>query len=614
LSNQQLPAPHQAGAGQILSICFRSYAQGKGTQTVSSTAAATIRQAVAILFDHAVVPGGQTGTHTFQPQPLTPPQMGSHAHAGSMQHHAAHAHAVHAHHSRLGRTSEASSAGGGSNVSTPRAPQPHLVALQATTGRERAALLLLLDLTDMCGGAAPSWLKCPVVGRAFVLDLLEFVLMHRPQAFHSIDLFGEALRDKVRAGVWMLARCVFFWGGGAGLQCYRGVELAAAACATSSSPRLPPPSSHPPANPIRCAPSCSPSARRPLIRTRSSLQHPSAAPRCGARGRCCGGTCSWCRMPRPRCWSACWLGADPTGEALAGPGVWASQVEAAVVCCRQAHTLCCTKHPFFICVSTWPLPTHTKMHTPTHRPVWQRIQALTVLRGLAADAPLTYCLFRTYDMSIHRDVNAVHDTVRTAVDILKVRGWADGWMDGLDGWMGGRVGDCCTVRAHTNPAATPNHPKPPLNQQAFARASHERPEDDLLNTLGALHSARAAGKELQAPDGLDFPTGPAGALSGGGGAGGGPGAYGEVWVAHGALELLLGVVSTIESLADGVLRAAAERGEGGGVGEEGEVEPPDMPGGWGGGSVSKGFVDGAGGEWLVWNCSCNSLLPVPPFK
>jgi hypothetical protein len=61
--------------------------------------------------------------------------------------------------------------------------------------------------------------------------------------------------------------------------------------------------------------------------------------------------------------------------------------------------------------------------------VWQRVQALGVLRGLASDAPLLYCLFRGYDMSIHRDINAVHDTVRAAVDILKVRAGCErgGW-------------------------------------------------------------------------------------------------------------------------------------------------------------------------------------------
>lgn len=69
-------------------------------------------------------------------------------------------------------------------------------------------------------------------------------------------------------------------------------------------------------------------------------------------------------------------------------------------------------------------PLNVLRHTTPPRPYWQRVQALTVLRSLALEAPLMYCLFRAYDMSIHRDMNAVHDTVRATVEILKVRGGA----------------------------------------------------------------------------------------------------------------------------------------------------------------------------------------------
>jgi hypothetical protein len=187
------------------------------------------------------------------------------------------------------------------------------------------------------------------------------------------------------------------------------------------------------------------------------------------------------------------------------------------------------------------------------RPAWQRIQSLAVLKSLASDPPLMYCLFRTYDMSIHRDVNAVHDTVRTAVDITK----------------------------------------------AFVKASQERPEDDLMEKLGSLHSARAAGKELQAPDGIEPPGGAGAAAAGGGGGGGaaGAGVYGEVWVAHSALELLIANVSALESLADTALRAQAEHEEGGrgdlvAVGPHGgELESPDSPG---------GFWLLSAVLWLVW--------------
>ena len=97
-----------------------------------------------------------------------------------------------------------------------------------------------------------------------------------------------------------------------------------------------------------------------------------------------------------------------------------------------------------------------------------------------------------------------------------------------------------------------------------------------MAVLGTLHSARAAGKELQPPDlTLDF-TGAGAGGAGGGGVGGGPG---EVWVAHSALELLLAVVGAVESLADGVLRAPLEAQEASVPGgrASAELDAPDTP-------------------------------------
>lgn len=45
----------QEGAGQVLSLCIRIYCHSRSSPTVVSTAAATVRQAVALLFDHAVL-------------------------------------------------------------------------------------------------------------------------------------------------------------------------------------------------------------------------------------------------------------------------------------------------------------------------------------------------------------------------------------------------------------------------------------------------------------------------------------------------------------------------------------------------------------------------------
>lgn len=146
-----------------------------------------------------------------------------------------------------------------------------------------------------------------------------------------------------------------------------------------------------------------------------------------------------------------------------------------------------------------------------------------------------------------------------------------------------------------SPSPSPSLPSCP---KAFVRSSNERPEDELMQLLGSFHSARAAGKELTPPDLLDVPgsSGGAGALSGGGGASS-AGAYGEAWVAHCALELLLSVVGALESLTDGVVRGGVERGEGRGnggpMGAAGELEPPDTPGGWlGGAGCGRGALVG----------------------
>jgi hypothetical protein len=55
-------------------------------------------------------------------------------------------------------------------------------------------------------GSAPTWLKCPLPQRTFALELLEFVLTHRPQPFHSIPQFRSLLQSKVCGIVEALLR------------------------------------------------------------------------------------------------------------------------------------------------------------------------------------------------------------------------------------------------------------------------------------------------------------------------------------------------------------------------------------------------------------------------
>lgn len=67
-------------------------------------------------------------------------------------------------------------------------------------------------------------------------------------------------------------------------------------------------------------------------------------------------------------------------------------------------------------VLSYPQPAVLKCRMP-----WQRVLSLQVLRWLMSDPLLLYALFTSYDMSIHHDVNAVHDTLHVALDIVKVR-------------------------------------------------------------------------------------------------------------------------------------------------------------------------------------------------
>lgn len=151
----------------MLSLCFRSLAAAKGQPTVSSTAAATIRQAVAICFDHAVLPTveGLVGSpRSVAAAPLvTLGASRSSANSGGMQAAASAASKL------FGVVSAAAFAGlPASGPSTPSAKAPGgdaqatgaavLASIAAVpSGRQRAALHLLNDLCVMCEGA---WRAC----------------------------------------------------------------------------------------------------------------------------------------------------------------------------------------------------------------------------------------------------------------------------------------------------------------------------------------------------------------------------------------------------------------------------------------------------------------------
>ncbi|WIA43332.1 hypothetical protein OEZ86_009826 [Tetradesmus obliquus] len=312
-------ADDQEGAGQVLSLCMRIYCHNKSSPTVVSTAAATVRQAVALLFDHAV----------------------------------------------MGTSNSGSNAG----------------VDGVATGREIAAVMLLQDLLNMCAGSPATWLKCPSVGRSFVLDLLEFVLLHRPAAFQAHSAFKALLQTK-------MGPCL--------------AELSVAAL----DPEVEPASAGEAKLLLRC------------------------------------------------------VGAMLRKHALLLPELAPKMIETLLAGCGAS------------------------------RMPWQRLLSLQVLRWLMSDPQLLYALFSAYDMSIHHDVNAVHDTLQVALEIVK----------------------------------------------AYVKQA-DASEDDLMERLSSIYKGRADGKELQID--VDSAVVVAAATQ-------------EAWVAYLALDMLLSVVACVETLADAV--------------------------------------------------------------
>lgn len=149
-------AQNEEGIAMVLGICFRLLANAKNTDSVTNTAAATVRQAVALVFDHVLVEMKQNGstasTESASPVPSNP---------GSVK-----------------------------ATDTPRGSKS-----PRGNGTTNAALKLLDDLCMMATASEGmlKWLKAPALPRPFVLDLLDFVLGNSAAVFRSIPAFEHAL-------------------------------------------------------------------------------------------------------------------------------------------------------------------------------------------------------------------------------------------------------------------------------------------------------------------------------------------------------------------------------------------------------------------------------------
>jgi len=131
---------------ELLSLVMRIYIATRANPTVLNSAVMTLRQTIALAFDHSIVPA---------PSAVSSPT------------------------SKLQRAESIRHKYGD------------------TLGREEVVEKLLIDLVQMAGGSAPVWLRCPIPPRTLVLDLLESVLLHRATVFVRLAKLTVVLRQNV---------------------------------------------------------------------------------------------------------------------------------------------------------------------------------------------------------------------------------------------------------------------------------------------------------------------------------------------------------------------------------------------------------------------------------
>ncbi|KAF3786151.1 MON2-like protein [Nymphaea thermarum] len=156
---------------QSLGIILRLLENNRSPDSVRNTAAATFRQASALVFDHVIhaesLPAGKSG-------------LGSH----------------------VSRTNSVSgdvnrsihnSVSLDSNIISSLQP----ASQESLTGEGRLGLQLLEDLTALAAGGSGLWLRVNSVQRGFALDILEFILSNYVAVFRFLIPYEQVLRHQI---------------------------------------------------------------------------------------------------------------------------------------------------------------------------------------------------------------------------------------------------------------------------------------------------------------------------------------------------------------------------------------------------------------------------------
>ncbi|XP_043815885.1 protein MON2 homolog isoform X2 [Manihot esculenta] len=162
----RLHPENEENMAQALYICLRLLENNRSSDSVRNTAAATFRQAVALIFDHVVhaeaLPVGKFGCgHISRSSSVTGDVSRSMNHSELLGH------------------------------------EPVSGARGILTNAGKLGLRLLEDLTALAAGGSALWLHVKSLQRIFALDILEFILSNYAVIFKALGPYEEVLRHQI---------------------------------------------------------------------------------------------------------------------------------------------------------------------------------------------------------------------------------------------------------------------------------------------------------------------------------------------------------------------------------------------------------------------------------
>ncbi|KAK9215301.1 hypothetical protein WN944_007306 [Citrus x changshan-huyou] len=167
----RLHPENEDNMAQALGICLRLLENNRSSDSVRNTAAATFRQAVALIFDHVVraesLPMGKfgSGAHITRTNSVTGDVSRSINHSESLEHEFAY--------------------------------EGPSLRRETLTKAGKLGLRLLEDLTALAAGGSASWLRVNTLQRTFVLDILEFILSNHVSLFRMLVSYEQVLRHQI---------------------------------------------------------------------------------------------------------------------------------------------------------------------------------------------------------------------------------------------------------------------------------------------------------------------------------------------------------------------------------------------------------------------------------